>query len=152
MKNKRSARSDLRYRYRTRVIANIMYSTLLACLVEIFLIVNLSMLSEYAQDSQWDNALLVMIYHSDPVITVGYVLIGIMVFSIAFLLLQEKSIGYIDRISQAVRNISEGDLNTSIEVVGDDEFSSMAEKLNKMVEEIRRLMDKERKRNGPKMN
>ena len=67
-----------------------------------------------------------------------------MVFSITFLLLQERSIAYIDRISHAVRNISEGDLNTSIEVVGDDEFSSMAESLNKMVDEIRRLMDKER--------
>ncbi len=144
MKSKKSSRYDLRYRYRTRVIANILYSTLLACLVEVFLVVNLSMLSGYAQDSQWDNALLAMIYRSDPAIVVGYVLIGVMVFSITFLLLQERSIAYIDRISHAVRNISEGDLNTSIEVVGDDEFSSMAESLNKMVDEIRRLMDKER--------
>ena len=51
---------------------------------------------------------------------------------------------YISRISAAIQNISEGDLNTSVEVVGDDEFSAMAANLNKMVEDIRRLMDKER--------
>ena len=72
------------------------------------------------------------------------VMLGIMVFSVTFLLLQERSMAYIGKISDAVRDISEGDLNTTIEVVGDDEFSAMAANLNKMVEEIRQLMDKER--------
>ena len=94
--------------------------------------------------SQWDNALLAMIYHSDIVIVLGYVLVGIVIFSATFLLLQEKSIAYISRISDAISDISEGNLNTSVEVVGDDEFASMAENLNKMVEDIRKLMDKER--------
>lgn len=51
---------------------------------------------------------------------------------------------YITKLSTAIQNISEGDLNTTVEVVGDDEFSAMAANLNKMVEDIRRLMDKER--------
>jgi signal transduction histidine kinase len=85
-----------------------------------------------------------MIYTSDIVIVLGYVLLGIAIFSVTFLLLQERSIDYISRISDAVRNISQGDLNTTIEVVGDDEFSAMAENLNKMAEDIRNLMDKER--------
>lgn len=131
-------------RYRTRVIANIVYSTLVACLVEIFLVVNLSMLADYAEQAQWNNALLGMIRDSDLVILMGYLVVGIVIFSVTFLLLQEKSISYISRISEAMQDISEGDLNTSIEVVGDDEFSSMAENLNKMVEDIRNLMDKER--------
>jgi signal transduction histidine kinase len=78
------------------------------------------------------------------VIVLGYVLLGIAIFSVTFLLLQERSIDYISRLSDAVRNISQGDLNTTIEVVGDDEFSAMAENLNKMAEDIRNLMDKER--------
>ena len=61
-----------------------------------------------------------------------------------FLLLQESSIRYISHISDAIQNISEGDLNTTIDVIGDDEFSSMAANLNKMAEDIRQLMDKER--------
>lgn len=105
---------------------------------------NLSMLAGYANDAEWEGALLAMIYSSDTMIVLGYVLVGIVVFSVSFLLLQEKSIAYISRISDAIENISHGDLNTSIDVIGDDEFSSMAENLNKMVEDIRKLMDKER--------
>ncbi|MDD3252980.1 MAG: HAMP domain-containing sensor histidine kinase [Lachnospiraceae bacterium] len=134
----------MNHRYHTRVIANIIYSALVTCLVEIFLVTNLSMLAGYAERSEWQNALLAMVASSDTVIVLGYVLFGIVVFSVTFLLLQEKSIAYISRISDAVSSISGGDLNTNVEVIGDDEFSSMAEDLNKMVEDIRKLMDKER--------
>ncbi len=141
MKNKKN---DMQYRFRTRVITNILYSALVTCLIEVFLVTNVGMLAQYAKKSQWNNALMGMIYDSDLAVVLGYVLLGIMVFSITFLLLQERSIAYIGKISDAVRDISEGDLNTTIDVIGDDEFSGMAANLNKMVEEIRRLMDKER--------
>ena len=141
MKNKKN---DMQYRFRTRVIVNILYSALVSCLVEVFLVTNLGMLARYARESQWNNALMGLIYDSDTVIVLGYVMLGIMVFSVTFLLLQERSMAYIGKISDAVRDISEGDLNTTIEVVGDDEFSAMAANLNKMVADIRQLMDKER--------
>ncbi|MGL5436229.1 MAG: sensor histidine kinase [Lachnospiraceae bacterium] len=144
MKNNKRGRSDLNRRFHTRVITNIIYSTLVTCLVEIFLVFNLSLLADYAKRSEWDNALLAMMYNSDIMIVMGYVLLGIVIFSVTFLLLQERSVAYISRISEAMENISQGDLNTTIEVIGDDEFSSMAENLNKMVEDIRKLMDKER--------
>ena len=51
---------------------------------------------------------------------------------------------YIGKIAVAIQNISEGDLNTQIEVVGDNEFSAMASNLNRMEADIRKLMDKER--------
>ncbi|HBM47320.1 MAG TPA: two-component sensor histidine kinase [Lachnoclostridium sp.] len=132
------------HRYHTRVIVNIIYSTLVACLIDIFLVTNLTMLAEYAKRSEQSSALLNMVGQSDVVVVLGYVLIGILAFSVTFLLLQEKSAAYIGRISDVVERISDGDLNTQVEVVGDDEFSSMASNLNKMVEDIRRLMDKER--------
>lgn len=140
----KSKKSDMQYRFRTRVIVNILYSALVSCLMEVFLVTNLGMLARYARESQWNNALMGLIYDSDTVIVLGYVILGMMVFSVTFLLLQERSMAYIGKISDAVRDISKGDLNTTIEVVGDDEFSAMAANLNKMVEEIRRLMDKER--------
>ena len=143
MKNK-GRKSDLSHRYHTRVIANIIYSTLVACLIDVFLVTNLTMLAEYAQRSEHSSALLNMVGQSDVVVVLVYVLIGILAFAVTFLLLQEKSAAYLGRISDAVERISEGDLNTQVEVVGDDEFSSMASNLNKMVEDIRRLMDKER--------
>ena len=131
-------------RYHTRVVTSVIYSTVVTCLIEVFLVTNLSMLAGYAEESEWDNALLTMIYNSDTVIVLGYVLLGIIIFAVTFLMLQEKSIEYIGHISDAMQNISEGDLNTTVDVIGDDEFSSMAENLNKMAADIRRLMDKER--------
>lgn len=143
-KNQAPGKNDLRHRYHTRVIANVVYSALVAFLVEIFLVTNISMLAGYAEEAQWSNAFLSMANSFDTVIVLGYVLVGIVIFTVTFLILQEKSISYISRISDAVTNISEGDLNTTVEVLGDDEFSSMASSLNKMVEDIRWLMDKER--------
>ena len=143
MKNN-GRKSDLSHRYHTRVIANIIYSTLVACLIDVFLVTNLTMLAEYAKRSEQSSAFLNMVAQSDVVVVLVYVLVGILAFAVTFLLLQEKSAAYISHISDAIERISDGDLNTQVEVVGDDEFSSMASNLNKMVEDIRRLMDKER--------
>ena len=143
MKNN-GRKSDLSHRYHTRVIANIIYSTLVACLIDVFLVTNLTMLAEYAKRSEQSSAFLNMVAQSDVVVVLVYVLVGILVFAVTFLLLQEKSAAYISHISDAIERISDGDLNTQVEVVGDDEFSSMASNLNKMVEDIRVLMDKER--------
>lgn len=137
-------KSDMSRRFRTRVITNIMYSTVITCLVEVFLVTNLSMLGNYTLKAGHDSSFLAMFAHAGSLVTIVYVIIGIVLFSITFLLMQEKSIRYIDRISAAMQNISEGDLNTTVDVIGDDEFSGMAANLNKMVEDIRELMDKER--------
>ena len=44
-----------------------------------------------------------------------YLILGILLFSITFMILQEPYIRYISKISDAVQNISEGNLNTVIE-------------------------------------
>ena len=73
-----------------------------------------------------------------------YLILGILLFSVTFMILQEPYIRYISRISEAVQNILEGNLNTVIDVIGDDEFSSMAANLNHMAADIKKLMEKER--------
>lgn len=137
-------KNDMSRRFHTRVITNIIFSAMFACLVDLFLVTNLTMLGEYAVRQGKEGSLEVVFYQPGPVITLLYVLAGIATFSVAFLVLQKKSMDYITRLSTAIQNISEGDLNTTVDVVGDDEFSAMAANLNKMVEDIRRLMDKER--------
>lgn len=137
-------KNDMSRRFHTRVITNIIFSAMFACLVVLFLVTNLTMLGEYAVRQGRENSLQAVFYQPGPVITLLYVLTGIATFSVAFLLLQKKSMDYITQLSTAIRNISEGDLNTTVEVVGDDEFSAMAANLNKMVGDIRTLMDKER--------
>ena len=137
-------KNDMSRRFHTRVITNIIFSAMFACLVVLFLVTNLTMLGEYAVRQGRDKSLQAVFYQPDAVITLLYVLAGIATFSAAFLVLQKKSMDYIIKLSTAIRNISEGDLNTTVEVVGDDEFSAMAANLNKMVGDIRTLMDKER--------
>ena len=137
-------KNDMSRRFHVRIITNVVYSIVISCLVVVFLITNLTMIGEYAVENGKDGTLVSVFYQPDTVIVILYVLIGIGIFATVFLLLQGQSMSYITKISSAMRNISEGDLNTTVEVIGDDEFSDMAVNLNRMGEEIRELMDKER--------
>ena len=137
-------KNSLNGRYHTRVVLNIIYSTVVACMVMVFLVTNLSMIGQYAAERGMENSLVLLFYRPGTMIVLLYVLLGIGVFSVSFLLLQSRSMRYISRISSAMREIAEGDLNITLDVEGDDEFADMAENLNNMVEELRQLMDKER--------
>ena len=137
-------KNDMSRRYHIRVVTNVIYSAVVSCLVVVFLVTNLTMIGEYAAERGREGTLASMFYQPDTVIILLYVLAGILVFAVTFLLLQGRSMSYISKISTAMRNISDGDLNTTVDVVGDDEFADMAANLNRMVEEIRVLMDKER--------
>ena len=131
-------------RYRTRVITNIIYSAIISCLIEVFLVTNISMIARYMQGTGKTAWLVRAVLEQHVAIVLVYVLTGLLVFSVAFMILQEPYIRYISRISDAVERISQGNLTTAVDVMGDDEFSSMAANLNKMAQDIQRLMDKER--------
>ena len=137
-------KNSLNGRYHTRVVVNIIYSTVVACRVMVFLVTNLSMIGQYAAERGMENSLALLFYRPGTMIVLLYVLLGIGVFSVSFLLLQSRSMRYISRISSAMREIADGDLNITLDVEGDDEFADMAENLNNMVEELRQLMDRER--------
>ena len=137
-------KSDMSRRYHTRVVTNIVYSAIITCLVEVFVVANMTMIARYMEDAGKLYRLAELLLSMNAAVVLVYVVSGILLFSVTFLLLQESSIRYISHISDAIQNISEGDLNTTIDVIGDDEFSSMAANLNKMAEDIRQLMEKER--------
>lgn len=131
-------------RYRTRVVANIIYSAVITCLVEVFLVTNVNMIARHLLEEGKAVRLAQALLTMNTPIVLFYVVSALALFSATLLYLQAPSIRYISKISDAMQNISEGDLNTTVEVVGDDEFSGMASNLNKMTQEIRRLMEKER--------
>ena len=137
-------KSDMNRRYHTRVITNIIYSAIISCLVEIFLVTNVSMIARYMEESGRMNGLIQAVLGYHVAVVLVYVISGLVLFAVTFMILQEPYIRYISKISDAVQSISEGNLNTTSDVIGDDEFSSMAANLNKMVEDIQVLMDKER--------
>ena len=130
--------------YRFRVLTHIVYSAIITCLVEVFLITNLSMVARYIQQSGKVSALVHFILGQHLAVVILYVLLGIVIFSVTFMILEEPGIRYLGRISDAVQSISQGNLNTEVDVTGDDKFSAMAANLNKMSSDIRKLMDKER--------
>ena len=137
-------KNDMNRRFRTRVITNIFYSAVVTVLIEVFLVTNVSLIATYMDNAGIDNFFISILVSFDVVVILMYVLFGILVFTVTFMILREKSLRYITKISDAMQNISEGDLNVTVEVEGDDEFSSMAANLNKMVEDLKELMDKER--------
>lgn len=137
-------KNDVSRRYRTRVITNIIYSAIITCLVEVFLVTNLSMVARYMGNRGKMLLMVQAIEKQHTAVVLLYLILGILLFSVTFMILQEPYIRYISRISEAVQNISEGDLNTVIDVIGDDEFSSMAANLNHMTADIKKLMEKER--------
>lgn len=137
-------KNDVSRRYRTRVITNIIYSAIITCLVEVFLVTNLSMVARYMGNRGKMLVMVQAIEKQHTAVVLLYLILGILLFSVTFMILQEPYIRYISRISEAVQNISEGDLNTVIDVIGDDEFSGMAANLNRMATDIKQLMEKER--------
>lgn len=126
------------------MLVHLFYSAVISCLIEVFLIANVSMITSYLRETRYGSSFLLQMLELDSLMMLFYVISGILIFAAAFFILQEKSLRYIGKISSAIQNISEGDLNTTVEVLGDDEFSDMAVNLNKMVGDIRTLMEKER--------
>lgn len=140
----KSKKSDARSRFRRRVFYDIVASAVITCIAEAFLVVNIKMVTGFLWQNNYQSSLFDMQGRESLTWIFLYLLIGIVVFSISFLLLQENAIRYIGEISDAMEEISQGNLNAQLEVKGDDEFSQMAALLNKMAEDIQQLMDRER--------
>jgi signal transduction histidine kinase len=115
-----------------------------ACTAELFLVVCLTALKEHLQRTAREPSVLLGLLEMDALMMLFYVLGGIVIFAAVYFRLLDRTIRDLGEISAAMQNISEGDLNTSVEVHGDDEVAMMAENLNKMVGDLRTLMDRER--------
>lgn len=131
-------------RFHTRVMSSILYSAVITCLIEIFLITNIDMVTQYMEMTNYSTSAIYGILNSTTFMTMAYVLLGIGIFSVSFLMMQKSFLDYIGRISAAMQEISEGNFNTVVEVRGDDEFSTMADNLNHMAADLKELMMKER--------
>lgn len=137
-------RDDLEKKFQTKVIINILFSLVISILIETLLVSNISFFSGLRIINHENDTLLVRGNGSDLVLVLILVVFGIGVFVLSFWLLQRKSFIYIDDILHAIKKISSGDLNTNIDVKGDNEFSEIAASINKMSKEIRILMESER--------
>jgi two-component system, OmpR family, sensor histidine kinase VanS len=82
---------------------------------------------------------------SSVFITIVTVVAGIILFITFFLLLTKKFINYIREISDGINQISQGNLNNRIEIKNEDEFAFLADKLNSMADDIKEIMENERR-------
>ena len=82
-------------RFYTQVVINILYSSIIACLIEVFLITNIDMLTTYLVETESSLASFAGIFRMGTLTTILYVLLGIGIFTVTFLLLQRKSLKYI---------------------------------------------------------
>jgi len=73
------------------------------------------------------------------------ILISITIFVLYFLLLTKKFSLYLKEIVLGIDKIAKGDLTTRIHLKDEDEFSIIGDRLNAMADDIRLLMENERK-------
>lgn len=76
---------------------------------------------------------------------VATIILGIILFITYFLLLTKKFINYIREISEGINQISQGNLDNRINIKNEDEFAFLADKLNQMADNIKEIMENERR-------
>lgn len=137
-------KSNRQKKFHTRVLVNIIYSLVITMLFEVFFVNVIVSMSLYSNMKQSQNELVFSAVHFETVVVLFFVLFGIVLFTAIFYLLQRRSFLYIQKLSDAMRAIAEGNLNTYVQVEDDNEFSDMASNLNYMIKELNALMERER--------
>ena len=84
------------------------------------------------------------------VVTVLIILVGIVLFITYFLMLTKKFITYIKVIAEGINEISLGNFDNRIDIRNEDEFALIADKLNQMADDIKEIMENERRSENAK--
>ena len=127
-----------------QLMAHIGIASVITIILLVFLITNLTAITSFLYQTGNDSQALQRFALGSTISVLLFVLLGILLFSLVFLLLQRKMARDIETIAHAVKQISEGDLSTRLELEGEGELTDIAENLNRMEEDIQELIDKER--------
>ena len=127
-----------------QLMAHIGIASVITIIILVFLITNLTAITSFLYQTGNDSQALQRFALGSTISVLLFVLLGILIFSLVFLLLQRKMARDIETIARAVKQISEGDLSTRLELAGEGELTDIAENLNRMEEDIQELIDKER--------
>ena len=82
---------------------------------------------------------------SAAIVTMITIAAGIILFITYFLLLTKKFIAYIKEMIDGINQISQGNFGNRIEINNEDEFALLADKLNQMADDIKEIMENERR-------
>ena len=117
---------------------------MLACVLDFLLIISIKLINRFINDLGYENVVLQANDRTTLFLTLLYILIGILIFSVSFALMQHRQVQYMQKLSIAMHKISNGELTTTVDIEGDNELSQMAMELNQMAEQVRSLMERER--------
>ncbi|HIR89204.1 MAG TPA: HAMP domain-containing histidine kinase [Candidatus Fimimorpha faecalis] len=137
-------KSNVIYSFHGRLFVHIILSTMLACVLDFLLIISIKLINRFINDLGYENVVLQANDRTTLFLTLLYILIGILIFSVSFALMQHRQVQYMQKLSIAMHKISNGDLTTTVDIEGDNELSQMAMELNQMAEQVRSLMERER--------
>ncbi|WP_243002633.1 sensor histidine kinase [Lachnotalea glycerini] len=130
--------------FRKKIIIYTLVSTTITIAVELFLIIDLHMLIEFLRTHGY-RSYVIGRDGIDPKIKVVILLFcGLLVFLTSFFIMIGDLLQYVKEISNSIQEIAEGNLGILIDVKDDDEFSQLADNINKMTEEVLVIMDRER--------
>ena len=146
MKNK------FRSRFKKQILKSIFVSGVITAVAEFFLVMNLSMIGKLMEYRSRFSGIHYRESYIYLITCVVLILIGMVIFAVSFLILENKEINLITEIYDGIKKLAAGDLNTHVEVVGDDEFSEIAMEINHLGEEIKNLIERERKSESDKRN
>ncbi|MDF2588718.1 MAG: two-component sensor histidine kinase [Anaerocolumna sp.] len=79
------------------------------------------------------------------VIIITAIIIGLVLFTTYFLLLTKKFASYLEDIAEGITKIAAGNFDTRIYIKNEDEFAFIASKLNTMADDIKQLIENDRK-------
>lgn len=80
------------------------------------------------------------------------IIVAIILFVAYFLTLTKNFANYLDEIAMGVNEISAGNFDTRIDIKNEDEFTLIASRINKMADDVKRIMENERKNESDKNN
>ena len=139
MRNKKTKIRGLR----RQIIISCLISAGITALIEIFLLINISMVNDFLKRNNQGNLFAAGSYSQFFLVCI-FVFIGLFSFLVCLFLMENKTVRYILELSRTMSQVSQGDLQAQIEVKGDNELSAMASELNQLTVSMRRLIDRER--------
>jgi len=131
-------------RHRGSIFSNTIISGLAACLFELVLVLNTPLIDRLLAQVGYKGTIAEIAGEYTMALIGVYLLAGIAIYACIFGFLQYSDIRYLRRISTALQDVSEGNFDRHVPVIGDDELSDIALQLNHMTEELRVLLEKEK--------
>ncbi len=133
--------------YRMQILMHVGLSALVTSIIEVFLITNLQMFSSYIERSGQDQTVFRQFSLQQAAGVLLFVLFGIILFSVIFFLLQQRTARDIENLMRSVERMKNGDfsvLHDAPALEGDGEFQKIQTVIHEMAEDLSALMEKER--------